>query len=185
MVSMVFFDTARNKIQYSDEEGTNWTAYRSPIHSFWHDDPTMPAMRERYTRRIQRFFDIDARSKPVLFVRSVAASSEIARAKDLCDLLMRKFGQKSHLLLIIDYQGPEALGPCIVPGLDNLLLWSFNTASATSGAAPYGQIVTKALNWAIGQQIGASPWPSLEEFQSILKPTDWGMYGAGKVPAFI
>jgi hypothetical protein len=182
-----FFDTATNKIQYTDETGTSWTAFRSPIHSFWHDDPTMPAMRERYMRRINRFWNIDAESKPVLFVRSVANSSEISRAKDLRDVLVRKFGKQVHLLVIVDYQGPTALGPCVVTGLDNLLIWSYNTATAQSGAAPYGKIVLEALQWTLDKDkaLQYQQFASLQALQSQVKPTDWGMYGAGRVPAFV
>merc|ERR1712232_1452296 len=36
------------------------TMYRSQYHSFWHDDPNDAGMRERYTRRIKRFWEIDA-----------------------------------------------------------------------------------------------------------------------------
>ncbi|CAE7658640.1 ACP5 [Symbiodinium necroappetens] len=57
--------------------GVSMTTYRSYYHSFWHDDPTDPGMHERYQRRISRFNNIDATSKPVLFVRTVPTTQEL------------------------------------------------------------------------------------------------------------
>lgn len=180
-----FFDTATSYVKYNDENGREWQAYRSSIHSFWHDDPYAPAMRERYTRRIIRFQSIDARSKPVLFVRSAAATTEIPRTLELLQLLMRKFGPQAKLLLVVEFQGSAAQGPCMISGVNNLLLWSFNTAGAPAAAAPHGGIVREALDWVIGLPIKATSFPSLQAFQAIVKPNDWGFYGAGGVPAFV
>jgi hypothetical protein len=180
-----FFDSAINYIAYADEGGKDWRAFRSPLHSFWHDDPTVPAMRERYTRRIKRFFEIKANYQPVLFVRAVAATSEVPRTLELLQLLKNKFGPQAKLLLIVDFQGPSALGLARLVGYDNLLLCAFNTDSASSHAAPYGPIIQEALKWAIGQPIRAVQLSSMQDFQARLISNDWGMYGAAKVPAFV
>jgi hypothetical protein len=179
-----FFDTAVHNIKYRDEQGTEWNAFRSPIHSFWHDDPYHPAMRERYTRRINRLLSMKAFSSPVLFVRSVAQTSEISRSAELLSLLQQKFGPYAMLLVIVDFQGPTAAGPCLIPGMNNLLIWFFDTESAPSRAAPYGKCIATALSWAIGEPINARRLPNLSAAQSMVKPTTWGMYGAAKVPAF-
>lgn len=180
-----FFDTAKNSIHYKDENGAEWHAFRSPIHSFWHDDPFAPAMRERYTRRITRLFSMEARSQPILFVRSAASTNEVARAGELLQLLIQKFGPQAKLLLLLDFQGRQAVGPCVVAGLDNLLIWYFDTERAPSARAPYAQPVSSALEWAIGQPINARRLPDLNAAQSMAIPNDWGMYGAARVPAFV
>mmetsp|Transcript_104462 Transcript_104462/g.164957 ORF Transcript_104462/g.164957 Transcript_104462/m.164957 type:complete len:437 (+) Transcript_104462:90-1400(+) len=183
-----FFDLAIHKIVYTDDGGKEWTAFRSPIHSFWHDDPTVPAMRERYTRRINRFMSIDARSQPVLFVRSVASTDEIPRLLEVQQLLVSKFGPHAKLLAIVDFQGPPgpaAYGPCVLQGNDGLLLYPLDTMNVASQAAPYGEAVLTALKWVIGQPIRTVKFASIQQFQALLVPNDWGMYGAGKVPAFV
>jgi hypothetical protein len=180
-----FFDTTPHHIAYADEGGGEWRAFRGPLHSFWHDDPTAPAMRERYTRRIKRFFEINASYQPVLFVRAVAATSEVPRTLELLQLLKCRFGPQAALLLIVDFQGPSAMGLARLAGNDNLLLCALDTNSVPSAAAPYGQIIQEALKWAIGQPIRAPTLSSMQEFQARLSSTDWGMYGAGGVPAFV
>jgi hypothetical protein len=180
-----FFDTAADKVKFPDNSGTVWTAFRSPIHSFWHDDPNVPEMRERYTRRIDRFLSIDAESQPVLFVRGAATTDEISSMNDLLQLLVAKFGEQASLLVIVDFQKEQALGPCTITGLDNLLLWSFDTRTAPSMQAPYGQIVNEALEWAIGEPLHVRQFSTLQEFQQALRPTDHGLYGAMQVPAFV
>jgi hypothetical protein len=84
---------------------TAMTMYRSHHHSFWHDDPTDPGMHERYERRFQRFRDIDASSRPVLFVRVAAdAQAELAGAPDLAAELAARFGPRAALLLVLNFQ---------------------------------------------------------------------------------
>merc|ERR1712139_547043 len=117
--------------------------------------------RERYTRRIKRLFAMDARSSPVLFVRSVAQTSEIPRTAELLQVLQQKFGPHAYLLLIVDFQGRTAAGPCVIPGLDNLLIWYFDTENASSKRAPYGQALATALEWTIGIPIQARAIPNL------------------------
>jgi len=178
-----FFD-APNCIKFTDPGGADWTAFRSNFHSFWHDDPNVPAMRERYTRRIHRFLSIDARTKPVLFVRSVAHSSEIIQTGELLQLLLQKFGPQARLLLVVDFQSPTAAGAFRVDGLDNLMLYFLNTPSCTSQAAPYCEVLKLALEWAIGLPVSMGRFSSLAEAQRIAIPTDWGYYGGGQ-PAFL
>jgi hypothetical protein len=177
-----FFD-APDKVQFTDKFGTPWTGFRSNMHSFWHDDPTVPAMRERYTRRIQRFSQIDATSKPVLFVRTVAHSNEIPRTGELLQLLQRKFGPQAMLLLVVDFQGAAAKGPFLVQGLNNLMVAFFDTRMAASQAAPYGDLVKQALSWIVGPPMNLPTLPNLATLHSMATPTDWGLYNANQ-PAF-
>jgi hypothetical protein len=86
--------------------------YRGPLHSFWHDNPKMPSMLERYRRRIVRFNSFSAEEQPVLFVRSAASSEEVLYANLLVQLLIQRFGAHASLLLIVDFQpagDPEAV----------------------------------------------------------------------------
>ncbi|CAK0888409.1 unnamed protein product, partial [Prorocentrum cordatum] len=96
--------------------------YRDRLHSFWHDDPEDPAMREKYARRIERFNQLDARVRPVLFVRSAAATEELLRAAELVEVLVARFGKEARLLLILNFQDATA-GPAFVKGVPNLMVY--------------------------------------------------------------
>merc|ERR1719473_958127 len=54
------------------------TVYRSPAHSFWHDDIQDEDCQEKLRRRISRFLSLDsAEARPLLFVRGIAGSTEL------------------------------------------------------------------------------------------------------------
>merc|ERR1740138_962552 len=138
-----FFEFDR-KVQ-KDVGGVNITAFRSKRHAFWHDDPTDESMREKYQRRVSRIMAIDANTKPVLFVRLAATSEEIRTMSNFVGQLTSQFGPQAKLLLLIDCQGSEALGPCTVGGLDNLLIHYLN---GTSGTDKFCEPIKNALDWA-------------------------------------
>jgi hypothetical protein len=159
--------------------------FRGTDHSFWHDDPTDGAMKERYDRRIERFGRVGSQAQQhgVLFVRSAAESGELRRAGELSNLLVQKFGPHATLLFIVDFQGDDALGSCIVKDYPNLMI-HFNDTTKCNSAAPYGKAITTALDWVVGRGVSAGQLPTLQDALSIVKPTDWGMYGQGGVIAF-
>merc|ERR1711879_773514 len=96
--------------------------YRGCLHSFWHDNPTEPSMREKYQRRIARFNRIDAASQPVLFVRIAATTDELLRAQELLGELQKRFGEQAHLLLGLNFQ--EAVsGAAFVEGHPKLMIY--------------------------------------------------------------
>eukprot|EP00929_Paragymnodinium_shiwhaense_P119233 TRINITY_DN91117_c0_g1_i1.p1 TRINITY_DN91117_c0_g1~~TRINITY_DN91117_c0_g1_i1.p1 ORF type:complete len:573 (-),score=105.12 TRINITY_DN91117_c0_g1_i1:18-1622(-) len=165
---------------------TRMTIYRGFYHSFWHDNPTDPHMHERYNRRIVRFKEIDARSAPVLFVRTVAVSDELQRAGELLAELKAQFGPLACLLMIVDFQR-TANGPATVRGYPDLLVWylsgEIHNAPDADGA-PYTEPVSVALNWAVGRAIAAMDFVDLETIVNCTDPTDWGMTGLAGVAAF-
>jgi len=160
------------------------TMYRSKHHSFWHDDPDDAGMRERYTRRIQRFQAIDASTEPVLFVRAMASTDELALAGELSKELTERFGEKAHLLLIVDFQ-TRAQGPAIVRGLlGNVLLYYHRCEDREPSFAPYMKPITTALHWAAGKPINAMEMGSMAEATRVIEKTDWGFNAHGNVRSF-
>jgi len=157
------------------------TAFRSHMHSFWHDDPSNEDMREKYGRRILRFLSIDASDKPVLFVRAIATTDEVPSAGKLADILTCKFGPNASLLMIVDQQGIGAMGPCAVQGRDNLLLYFNNT---TNGSSPYCEAVRLALDWAVGRKVRAGQVSDLSDAFALARETNWGLVGTSGVASF-
>jgi len=164
--------------------GCSMTCFRGPLHSFWHDDPTEPSMREKYTRRINRLLSIRADEQPVLFVRTVGFNDEVVRASELLGELQNTFGSQSKLLLILDFQ-KDPHGPFTVSGIPNLLLYLFcREAHDTSGMGPYRDAVLCGLDWAVGRPVAQGSFPSLQAVAQVAQPTDFGNTGLGGLPAF-
>lgn len=158
--------------------------YRGYYHSFWHDDPTDPAMRERYERRKARFFAFDANKQPILFVRSSATSEEVARAPELLGELTSRFGRMACLLLLVDFQA-TAQGPATVAGHDNLLIHYLNSEiHSNSDGAPYANAVRNGLDWAAGKAISAIQFVDLKTAVKCTDETMWGLMGLGGFRAF-
>jgi len=158
--------------------------FRGYYHSFWHDDPTDPAMHERYGRRLARFNSIDAQSVPVLFVRAVATSQDLHQAVELLQELKIRFGRFACLCLLVDFQ-TTAQGAAIVKGHDNLIInfLSSDIHSNTDGA-PYGEAVKVALNWVVGRPISAMEFTDMETVIQCTNHTVWGLEGLGGLDAF-
>lgn len=167
--------------------GCNMTTYRSFYHSFWHDDPTDPGMHERYQRRIKRFNEIDANSRPVLFVRTIPTTDELHDLPELLELLMTRHGRQACLLLIIDFQS-TVTGPATVNGFENLLVYylagSSNVDEEGLPAPPYGGPIHLALDWIIGRPIEAMQFVSIEKIFECADKTHWGLNGLGGLWAF-
>jgi len=157
--------------------------YRSRHHSFWHDDPRDSGMRERYMRRIKRFQSIDARSSPVLFVRAVNSTSELALVEEFLAELMARFGQNAMLLLILDFQ-QGAEGPAWVRGLNNLMVYFHPSKDRVPASAPYMKPITAGLLWAARKQVRALPFESLRDLAKVATRTEWGFTAHGNVRSF-
>eukprot|EP00928_Gymnodinium_smaydae_P074368 TRINITY_DN57427_c0_g1_i1.p1 TRINITY_DN57427_c0_g1~~TRINITY_DN57427_c0_g1_i1.p1 ORF type:complete len:618 (+),score=152.36 TRINITY_DN57427_c0_g1_i1:68-1921(+) len=158
--------------------------YRDYYHSFWHDDPTDPAMHERYTRRIERFGQINARDSPVLFVRAAATTAEISGVGELLAELIDRFGAQASLLLILDCQN-KARGPAHVKGMPNLLLFYLAPdAHDAQDGAPYTEPVLRALDWAVGRPTEAIPFSSLDEAAACCDSSSLGLEGMGGLRSF-
>lgn len=165
-------------------ESPGMTMFRSKYHSFWHDNPNDNGMREKYTRRIARFKGIDAREKPVLFVRAANSTDELCLAGEVAGELARRFGPGARLLLIVDFQY-LAQGPITVEELpENLLIYYHKKEDREPAFAPYMQPVKEGLLWAAGSQVHSTRFGSLKDLAKMTKPEDWGYRAHGDVDAF-
>jgi hypothetical protein len=168
------------------EESPGMTMFRSKYHSFWHDNPDDEGMREKYTRRIARFQGIDAREKPVLFVRAANSTDELCLAAEVAGELARRFGSRAQLLLIVDFQH-LVTGPISVEELpDNLLIYFHKKEDREPAFAPYMKPVKEGLLWAAGcsQAQAATRFGSLKDLVKVTSPEDWGYRAHGDVDAF-
>lgn len=94
--------------------------------------------RARYHRRFARFKAIDARSKPVLFVRVAVCSDELALAPELLGELQGRFGKQTHLLVVINFQ-EKTNGPAFIKGSPNLLLFYLTSEVHRKESTSFGQ----------------------------------------------
>merc|ERR1712194_252783 len=94
---------------------------------------------------------------------------------------MCQFGSQAVLLLLIDCQGSEALGPCTVGGLDNLLVHYLNGANGTT---KFCEPIKNALDWAARLPTRAVQLRDLAAAAAVAKPVTPGFYGMGGIPAF-
>lgn len=179
------FDGFFNFITKRPVPGTKMVMYRDELHSFWHDDPLDAGMRERYTRRFDRFKRLDAVTKPVLFVRVSTSTDEISRAGELLSELTSRFGPHAVLLLVIEFQDSVS-GPGLVAGHDNLMVFFLdgNVHASPDAKAPYRAPVKAALDWMVGLSVSATPFESLEEVAGCADPTNWGATGLGGFAAW-
>jgi len=149
--------------------GEAMVLYRSRLHSFWHDDPTSPAMHEKFRRRIERFNAVDASSSQVLFVRAAACTSELSRAPELLGLLQRRFGEQAHLLLILDHQ--DSFRGSITLDVCPQLMVHFQASKALDDAyCPYNDPVKRGLDWVIGRDCQAVGVRCLEDACKLVDP---------------
>lgn len=135
--------------------------YRDFYHSFWHDDLGDENCLEKYRRRIGRFQALDAESKPILFVRSVAESAELTQTQQLADALVRIFGSRAKLLVIVDFQH-SVTGPVLIKGSPNVFVYCNVVAVHSTGKAPYIDAIRCALDWAMDKEITGLTLDSLE-----------------------
>jgi len=135
--------------------------YRDHLHSFWHDDLLDPQCKEKYQRRIERLFSLDARTEPILFIRSVAHTRELLLTDELLQEITKRFGERAKLMVIVDFQAGN-VGPALVQDRENLLVYSLPTkAHQEPYGAPYGDPIKAALDWMDGCLQGARVLPSV------------------------
>jgi hypothetical protein len=171
---MVFFDfTSTESFEVAS---TPITVYRNAAHSWWHDDPTDPACREKFARRIARLKAIQAHDTPVLFVRVVATTDELPEADTLLHVLAQEFGPQAKLLLIVPAQRDPALGPHLIDDKENLLVY-------LAPMANYAEAISAGLSWISGQLLNCKRSRSLTSIEGLL-PAHTGFFGMGGVPAF-
>eukprot|EP00928_Gymnodinium_smaydae_P071535 TRINITY_DN55095_c0_g1_i1.p1 TRINITY_DN55095_c0_g1~~TRINITY_DN55095_c0_g1_i1.p1 ORF type:complete len:561 (-),score=97.42 TRINITY_DN55095_c0_g1_i1:122-1669(-) len=161
------------------------TMYRDRLHSFWHDNPTDEGMREKYTRRFERFNTIDAKSGPVLFVRVGVMKSEVEHLKELLDELRQRFGPQAHLLFIFTTQD-SVKGPILIDGLDGLLIYYMprGALGGGKGYTVYAEPVACALHWMIGRSTETTTFESAQNLLDVTNELPSGLEGLGGLRAF-
>jgi len=160
------------------------TVHRSSTHSFWHDNLEDDATQEKLQRRVQRFLDLAQDTsehnspRALLFVRSVACSSELPKIEQLLQILRQRFESKRrkvYLLVVID--GQPFAGPILhATHEERLLFWIQPTFSGEltldcSSPAPYEEAIAFALR-RILQSPGEeddSEWPRVEQAADIVR----------------
>jgi hypothetical protein len=157
---------------------TPLTVYRNTEHSWWHDDPTDPACREKFARRIERMKGIQAYDTPVLFVRVAATTDELPKADTLQHILAETFGPQAKLLLIVAGQLPNAsaLGPRLIDGMPNILVYLTPMCNCAEG-------ISAGLKWNSGELPKCKRSTSLTSIEG-LHPAHTGYFGMGGMPAF-
>mmetsp|Transcript_31952 Transcript_31952/g.74826 ORF Transcript_31952/g.74826 Transcript_31952/m.74826 type:complete len:381 (+) Transcript_31952:74-1216(+) len=146
-------------------KGQTCVLYRHYHHSFWHDNPTDPAMVSKYERRMDRFNSINASSKQVLFVRAVCDTTEVLRAPELLAELKEAFGSNCLLLMVLDFQR-RMRGAAVVQGHPDILFY-FNPSDAHNNPdTVYVIPVQRGLEWAVGRTVSGPEFNSLQEAAS-------------------
>jgi hypothetical protein len=169
--------------------GSHMVMYRSRYHSFWHDNPDAPDMKEKYRRRITRFFELRKRGRPMLFVRSVACMDELLRADELLKFLTKLFateGVEVALLMIADFQ-PETIGSIMVEGHDDLLVYFLGKADRDGGSgsmAPYTTPVQIAIDWMKGEEMNSGCVANFEELRALADSSLGNLANFGAFDAF-
>jgi hypothetical protein len=155
--------------------------YRSALHSFWHDNPDAPEMREKYERRIKRFSGFHNSPTPLLFVRAISSPSELERAEELLSTLRDKFGELACLLLIADFQ-KTALGPIMVDDCEDLLVYFLGKEERgpVGEMAPYSKPVELAIKWLNGEVLQSGCVATFTELGALADgpPQDLADFGA-------
>lgn len=159
------------------------TVYSARYHSFWHDVPHEPGMRERYNRRMKRFQAIDASKGPVLFARAVACTDELVYVEELLEELLECHGQHAYLLIILDWQ-TQLSGLATVEGLPNLVVYFHSTQDRLPSTAPYIKPVAAGLRWVVGSTEPVAKFPDLRTLHTRVDPSDWGFHAADGVSSF-
>lgn len=162
----------------------NMVMHRGPLHSFWHDDPTDPGMREKYGRRIERLQRISAHSQPVLFVRVAVTKLELRQVDELLEELQARFGKHSHLLLVLNFQ-EAAKGAAVVDGRSHLMVYMLEKEAHTLYKyTAYAEPIRTALGWMVGRPTQAMRFPNLEHLERVAKEISNGTEGLGGLRAF-
>eukprot|EP00930_Biecheleria_cincta_P068440 TRINITY_DN5587_c0_g1_i1.p1 TRINITY_DN5587_c0_g1~~TRINITY_DN5587_c0_g1_i1.p1 ORF type:complete len:467 (+),score=59.82 TRINITY_DN5587_c0_g1_i1:168-1403(+) len=162
--------------------------FRGYYHSFWHDDPTEPSMREKYHRRIARLWSINSSTRPVLFVRSMVGPEEVLQMPELMAELSRCFGRDAKMLLILENQ-TRLQGPILIQNQPNLMLYylelDVHGAAHPDNPAPYARPTQCALDWCVGRiPQNLRQYPNVETAFQIADPYAAGLKGLGGLDAF-
>jgi len=144
--------------------------YQDCNHSFLDENPYDSLTREKYQARIDHFDGLRAGSDPLLFVYSVSDHDELRFTRPLIQELVAQFGQKAHLLLIIDYQ-QTVQGPAVITDCRNILVYFVPDANMHSASlAPYCVPIECGIDWLEGRQISAWTLPSVDMIKGYADP---------------
>jgi len=139
-----------------DIPGENLRVYRSPQHSFWHDDIADDEVRTKLQRRVDRFAALANDPKDLLFVRACATTDEVVAVEilyqTLCEYLGASEDRKRRVLLAIVIDGQQAFrGPVRHTALPGVIFFlqplPINATDPSSEA--YCRAVTEAVDLAL------------------------------------
>jgi len=148
-----FVEVVDHAIPLGDAEPHGDLVYRGRQHSIWHEDVRKPEERQKYERRIERFYNNPA--ERILFMRAANSHDELEYAPALMDALDEQFPHKQvFLLMIIDFQDDASRN--LVRGYDDRLLVFCNSIDlARYTGAPVGpydkyvQAYEEPILWAV------------------------------------
>jgi len=168
------------------------TMFRSRYHSFWHHDILDPAVREKLQRRMDRFRGMrDAqRTKPMVFLRHVACTTELPQTEELFEELQAQFGSEIFLVLVLSKQSVE--GPILHGGNPRIVFYPTRDHAVDSGAAaPFVPAVQFAVDYVrhrhdVGRQLPCplNPVASGAELMGLMRYDDFACTGFDDLAAF-
>lgn len=137
------------------------TMMRSERHSFWHDNIQLRDVRTKVQRRIDRFLGLSKATKDLLFVRSVASTSELAQVEDLYDALVTRFsrdGQTTRrVLLAILVNGQDHFeGPIMHEHLPGVMVYGQPTAPLSEAGIQSHSAYVKGISVAVDMALSVT-----------------------------
>lgn len=136
----------------------NLQVYRSERHSFWHDDISQAASREKLSRRIERFCALQQDCKDLLFVRSCTSTDELLEVEALYEQLCVFFGsgKNRRVLLLVAVDGQEDFqGPVVHKELPGVLFYA--QPLVEDAASPESRAYCQAISYATDAALDVSP----------------------------
>lgn len=135
--------------------GHHMTAYRSPTHSFWHDELEDYEVRAKIWQRVHRFLNlaIEDSHASLLFVRTVATTSELSEIENLFETLEFRKGNKQVYLLVI-ISGQAVIGPILHAKHDRIIFWAQPTFERLTASVEYEQPFEDAILFGVQYVLG-------------------------------
>lgn len=135
-----------------EDTGEEMRVFRSHWHSFWYDDIDEDRVRERFSRRIDRFLALadDTDTRELLFVRSIANTSELDDVETLFELLQERFeryGRRVFLCIVVPDQ--PITGPVRHATEDRMLFWVQPQKEDSDESGPFEDAVAYAMHWVL------------------------------------
>lgn len=160
---------------------------RSFFHSFWSkEDPRDDVQRALHEKSFERFWSLRAAGRPLLFVRSVADTEELARVIELRDILASRFGPQTCLLIIIDFQQEKKTISMQDQPYILLMLQTGEAHSTEEGeaGAPHAEAIRQGVAWIAGEPMQVAVVDDMAGLYSVVNPHSVGLTGLSNLRAF-